>query len=107
MTPQEKFDHLANSLPDCIPGKMFGKQCIKAANGKALAIFFENEMVFKLIDDAADDAMSLDGAHTFEPSPGRPMNGWIQISADYIDQWDTFAESARAYVSTLPANKKK
>ena len=41
MTPKEKFDQLANSLPDCQPGKMFGKECIKAANGKALAIFFE------------------------------------------------------------------
>jgi len=107
MTAKEKFEELANSLQDCKPGKMFGKECIKAANGKALAIFFDGYMVFKLIDDAADDALSLDGSHIFEPSKGRKMNGWIQVPVDYIDQWDAFAEAARVYVASLPANKKK
>jgi len=107
MSSHKKFTEIANALPDCVLGKMFGKECIKSSNGKTLAIFFEEDMVFKLIDDAADDALSLDGSHIFEPSQGRKMNGWIQVPADYIDQWDSFAEAARAYVASLPANKKK
>jgi len=105
MTAKEKFEKMANKLPDCKLSKMFGKECIKAANGKALAIFFEGDMVFKLIDDAADDALSLDGSHIFEPSKGRKMNGWIQVPDDYIDRWDNFAESARVYVSICIADE--
>ncbi len=107
MTAKEKFDHLANTLRDCKSGKMFGKECIKAANGKALAIFFQDDMVFKLKDEAYDDAMALDGACIFAPAKDRPMKGWVQLSFDYVDQWDVFAKAACTYVSALPANKKK
>ena len=107
MTAKEKFDHLATSLPGCKPGKMFAKECIKAPNGKALAIFYLDDMVFKLKDEAHDDAMALDGACIFTPAKGRPMKGWVQLSFDYVDQWETFAGLACDYVSALPANKKK
>lgn len=106
MTPKEKFDQLASTLKDCKPSKMFGKECIKAANGKALAIFYEGEMVFKLIEEAYDDAMALDGAAIFEPSKGRKMNGWVQVPFDYVAQWDDFAKAACEYVSALPSKKK-
>ncbi len=98
MSAKEKFDQLAYALPDCKPGKMFGKECIKAANGKALAIFFEDHMVFKLKDEAYDDAMALDGASIFAPAKDRPMKGWVQLPFDYVDQWDHFAEAASEYV---------
>ena len=86
---------------------MFGKECIKAVNGKALAIFYDDDMVFKLKDGAYDDAMALDEAAVFEPTAGRPMNGWVQLPSGYLDQWSAFAEAAREYVATLPSNKKK
>ena len=106
MTAHEKFISIANTLTDCKLGRMFGKECIKSANGKALAIFFQDHMAFKLKDDAYDDAMALDEASVFEPSPGRPMNGWVQLPSGYLDRWNAFAEAAREYVAALPANKK-
>jgi hypothetical protein len=32
------YHHIAESLPEIAKGKMFGAQCLKAPNGKALAI---------------------------------------------------------------------
>ena len=107
MTAHEKFVNIAKILPYCELGRMFGKECIKAANGKALALFFQDSMVFKLVDEAYDDAMALEEAVVFEPSAGRPMNGWVQLSSGYLYQWSEFAEAARVYVAGLPANKKK
>ena len=106
MTAHEKFEDIANKLPDCELGRMFGKECIKASNGKALALFFQDSMVFKLKEEAYDEAMALDEATVFEPSAGRPMNGWVQLSSGYLYQWSEFAEAARVYVAALPANKK-
>jgi len=107
MTAHEKFVEIANKLPDCNLGKMFGKECIKAANGKALAIFFHDDMVFKLKDNSYDEAMALDGAAIFAPAKGRPMNGWVQLPFEYVGQWIVYAEYARKYVAALPENKKK
>ena len=105
MTAHEKFEDIANKLTDCTLGRMFGKECIKAGNGKALALFFQDNMIFKLKDEAYDEAMALDDATIFEPSPGRPMTGWVQLSSGYLYQWSEFAEDARVYVAALPPKK--
>lgn len=102
MTPAEtRYHEIADAIPDVAKGKMFGAQCLKAPNGKALAMFWKENMVFKLTGDAADEAMSLDGAGMFTPAEGRPMNGWILVPFDYADKWKSFAEAAMAYVRAL------
>jgi len=95
------YHHIAENLTDAKPGKMFGAFCLKAPNGKALAFFYKDEMVFKLPKDLEQDALALDGAHYFNPMGDRPMNGWVQVAYHYADRWPEFAAQALEYVRTL------
>lgn len=102
MTPAETlYQQIADEMPDAKQSKMFGARCLKAPNGKALAMFWKEYMVFKLQGDTAEEALSLDGAQMFSPMDGRAMNGWVQVPFDYADRWKRFAEEALAYVRTI------
>lgn len=103
MSPAETYYHqIAAELEGAVESKMFGAKCLKAANGKALALYYQECMVFKLTAEPASAALSLDGAQMFTPAAERPpMNGWIQVPFVYADQWKAFAEAAFAYVSAL------
>ena len=95
------YHQIAAEMPDAKESKMFGAKCLKAPNGKALAMFWKEYMVFKLTGDAADEALSLDGAQVFTPMDNRPMNGWIEVTFDYADRWKDLAEEALAYVREI------
>lgn len=101
MTPLELFNQIIEEIPAARPGKMFGALCIKAQNGKAAAMFWKDNMVFKLTGEDEQEANSLDGASVFNPMGTKPMSGWIQIPFDYSDKWKAYTESALAYVLTL------
>ena len=101
MTPLELFNQIIEETPAARPGKMFGALCIKAQNGKAAAMFWKDNMVFKLTGEDEQEASSLDRTSTFNPMGTKPMNGWIQVPFDYSDKWKAYTESALAYVSTL------
>ena len=103
----ELFEKICEELPDAKPGKMFGAACIKAPNGKAVALFYKEQMVFKLNGTAETEALSLDGSEVFDPMGSRPMGGWIQVPFDYADRWHSFAIEAMKYVSQLPPNEKR
>lgn len=96
-----RYHQIASELSDSTESKMFGAKCLKAPNGKALALFWREYMVFKLTGDAAAEALSLDGAQMFTPMEGRPMNGWIQVPFEYVERWKGFAEEALAYVREI------
>ncbi len=98
---ETRYHTIAEALPEAKPGKMFGAQCLKALNGKALAFFYRDEMVFKLTSDPKQEALALDGAHYFNPMGDRLMNGWVQVSFHYADRWPEFAAQALEYVKTL------
>ena len=97
----ELYHQIGSDLEDASKGKMFGSECLKAPNGKALAIYYKGNMVFKLRDEAYNEAMALDGADLFNPGGKRPMNGWVELPYDYAEQWPHFAEEAMAYVRTI------
>jgi hypothetical protein len=102
MTPSELLFHeIASSLPDTKEGKMFGALCIKAANGKAVAMLWNNEMIFKLDTPALQEALSLDGAKPFEPMENRPMKEWVQLPYSYSGRWQEFAQKALDYVANI------
>lgn len=95
MSEEELMYHqCAESIPDSVKSQMFGKPCYKL-NKKAFCCFFQNEMVFKLIDEAHGDALSLDGSKLFDPSgKGRPMKQWVQVSFNDKNRWQEFANAA-------------
>jgi hypothetical protein len=102
MTKAETLYHkIAAELPDAKESKMFGAQCIKAPNGKAAAMFHTENMVFKLEGDALAEALSLEGAHLFDPMGGRPMGGWVQLSYKHADKWKDYAQKSMDYVKAI------
>ena len=102
MNPSEQLFHeIATSLPNIKEGKMFGALCIKALNGKAVAMLWKNDMIFKLEVKNLQEALSLDGAKLFEPMDNRPMREWVQLSFDYSDRWQEFAVKALDYVAKI------
>jgi hypothetical protein len=104
MTASEQLYHeIAAALPNTNEGKMFGALCIKIPNGKAVAMLWKNDMIFKLDEKNLKEALSLDGAKMFEPMDGRPMREWVQLSYDYSGRWKEFAEKALEYVSNIKA----
>jgi len=84
---EELFHRIATELPDAKESKMFGALCIKAPNGKASAMFYNDDMVFKLSGAPLSETLSLDGAKLFDPMGTRPMGGWVQLPFAYQSKW--------------------
>lgn len=104
MTQAEQLFHqIATVIPEAKASKMFGAQCYKAPNGKALAMYWpvDQAMVFKLQGEDQTDALSLDGAQFFSPDGGRTMGGWVQLPFEYAEKWPVFAQKAYEYVKTI------
>ena len=93
---EELFHKIASELPGAREGNMFGALCIKAPNGKAIAMLWKNYMIFKLGGQAGEEALSLNGArigvHLYDPD--RPMKGWVQIPLKHSAQWKKYAKIA-------------
>jgi hypothetical protein len=100
MTEQEiLYLQIGKKIKGAEQSQMFGKPCFKI-NNKAFICFFQNEMVFKLTGNIHHDALSLEGSQLFDPSgKKRPMKDWVQVSFEYADKWENFAEKAFKYVS--------
>jgi len=98
MTEEEIYTQTGQVIEGAAQSQMFGKPCFKI-NGKAFICFFQNCMVFKLQGDHHRETIALPGAILFDPSgKGRPMKEWIQVPAQYRDQWPSLATAACTYV---------
>jgi hypothetical protein len=94
-----RFDAVVDELTqelDIVGASMFGMPSLKRRGGKAFAGLYGDDMVFKLSGDALSDALALDGAHLFEPMPGRPMKAWVQVPPTHETQWAELARTAEA-----------
>ena len=56
---EELFHHIAAELPDAKESKMFGALCIKAPNGKASAMFYKGDIIFKLDGESLKKCFEL------------------------------------------------
>lgn len=98
---EQTFNEIAahlNRTDEAERGSMFGAKCIKIRK-KAFAMFYRGDMVFKL--PAGHEASSLPGAGTFEPSPGKRMNGWLTVPNRHACRWEELSEAALRYVRSL------
>lgn len=80
-------------------GHMFGMPCLKAS-GKAFAGYFEGDMVFKLRGVDHERALSLPGAHLFDPSGQRPMKEWVQVPSAASGAWLDLGRAALRTVTS-------
>jgi hypothetical protein len=79
-------------------GQIFGKVCIKT-HDKALAAFFQGDIVLKLAGNDHRVALELEGARLWDPSgKQRPMKEWVQIPFACAQAWPELAAQALKYV---------
>jgi TfoX/Sxy family transcriptional regulator of competence genes len=99
MEAKARYDEIADELvaenADVELGQMMGMPCIKAG-GKMIAGIWQEEMVFKLPDEAVrEQALALEGAHLFDPSEeGRAFREWVQVPAAHMDEWPRLADES-------------
>ncbi len=94
-----RFDAVIEELSgelDIAKTSMFGMPSVKRRDGLAFAGLYGDDMVFRLAGDPRDSALALDGAHLFEPMPGRPMPAWVQVPPTHETQWAELARKAEA-----------
>lgn len=101
MSPEETYNQIAEQTQGVTKGKMFGALCLKTPNGKAACLFKNDMMAFKLQGTMADEANSLDGTQTFEPAPGKFLNGWVQVPFEYANRWVEFTNASVNFVKAL------
>lgn len=94
------FQNIIESIPSATEGKIFGARCIKSKNGKTAAIFWKDEMLFKLTENDLEDALKLPGAkigsHLYAPE--KPMNGWLSLSHEMNIKWKNYTIKAIEFV---------
>jgi len=81
---------------DVIKASMFGMPGIKRRGGKAFCGLYGEDMIFKLKGEDHAGALSLEGAHLFEPMAGRPMKAWVQVPPEHQSQYGALARAAEA-----------
>ena len=97
--PKARYDEIADELvaenPEVQLGQMMGMPCIKVS-GKMIMGIWEEEMVFKLPDEAVrEQALALEGVHLFDPSAkGRAFKEWVQVPAAHMGEWPGLADEA-------------
>lgn len=79
---------------------MFGMPSARRRGGKAFAGIYGTDLVLKLDGPAHAEALTLSGAHLFEPMAGRPMKQWVVVPAAHRDRW---LELAREALGSTPA----
>jgi hypothetical protein len=88
-----------SSERDVVRASMFGMPGIKRRGGKAFCGLYGDDMIFKLEGQDHARALSLDGAHLFEPMAGRPMKAWIQVPPEHESQYSELVRTAEASLS--------
>ena len=101
--PEKLFHEIAKEIPEAIEGKMFGSLCIKSNNGKAAAIFWKNDMLFKLSEKEQKKALKQNGTsigfHLYAPE--KKMKGWVFVPEKHSDKWINFSKKAIVHVKSL------
>lgn len=101
MTKAEKLFHqITDNLSNATESKMFGALCIKATNGKYSAMFWKDDMIFKLNSKDEKKALRLKGARqgTHLYAPNRQMKGWVLIPFTHSSKWKDFAKKSIEFV---------
>ena len=105
MNAQQEYETLADALAEGLPitkSRMFGMPTLKTSRGKAFAGYSQDAMVFKLNEPERSEALSLAGAHLFDPGAmGRPMKEWVVVPHTHADRWEDLAQAAFAYVDKV------
>ena len=77
--------------------QMFGAPCVKRDTGKVAFCSWQDDVVFKLVDEEArTQALALEGAALFDPGMGRVMKEWVHVPAAHAGRWVELARLSLA-----------
>jgi len=104
----ERFQQIANWIPNAQVRKMFGYPCA-FINGQMLCGLHQESMILRLAEK--DRASFIAEYHTrlFEPMTGRPMKEYVVVPPDMVDQneiLENWLLLGAKYVSSLPPKTK-
>jgi len=82
-------------------GKMFGADCLRASNGKVVAIYWQESMLFKLDEETRLKALEIQSATpaTHLYAKDRAMRGWVNIPFTSSEHWESLTIKAIAQSS--------
>ena len=110
--PPELVEFIADKMKNvnCDYKKMFGCPAY-FINGNMFAGIHGDKLFLRLSDIDTEVIMkNCNGVSPFEPMPGRAMKGYVVLPKSiYIDNtlFTEWLDKSMAYVSSLPAKKKK
>ena len=105
----ETFDKAMLPFPQAERRKMFGYPSA-FANGNMFAGLFQENMVLRLPDEDRAKFLKLNGAHPFEPMPGRPMREYVVVPDGVMKssrQLTAWLGKSFDYARSLPPKVKK
>jgi hypothetical protein len=90
------FYKIRDEISEGKKGKMFGAECIKAPNGKVIAIFWKDRLILKLQKQDQIAVLNMEGTeigkHLYDEN--KPMTGWVSLPYDHHEIWLEFANRA-------------
>ncbi len=79
------------------PGRKFGKNGLKAANGKLFALFTQGTLVVKLPKERVVMLVAERMGKPFDPGHGRLMKEWLTVTSPRAS-WSELAKEAHEFV---------
>jgi TfoX/Sxy family transcriptional regulator of competence genes len=110
--PQELvaiFLEAVKYLPEAETRKMFGYPCA-FVNGQMFTGLHQDNMILRLSEADRAAFRALDGAHPFEPMPGRPMREYSVVPDSMLHnlpELDAWLAKSFKYAKSLPPKEKK
>ena len=116
MSPWKKSPpELVELFGSVVPGapaenrQMFGFPAA-FVNGHLFMSLFQDEFILRLPDAARAKMLKIEGAHPFEPMPGRRMKEYVVAPASVVADEAALRKwvaKSLEYAQSLPAKKKK
>jgi TfoX/Sxy family transcriptional regulator of competence genes len=105
----EFFSRVAPTGPDVEQKLVFGfPTCF--VNENMFMGLFGNGIFLRLSEEKRQEFLQKEGAHLFEPMPGRPMKQYVVLTKEVLDdsvQLAGWIEESLAYARALPPKEKR
>ncbi len=103
------FENAMMEFPMATQRKMFGYPAA-FVNGNMFAGLFQDRMFLRLSDEDRAAIRKEYGTPLFEPMPGRPMRGYVEVPRYVLKSprlLRTWLTKGMVYTKTLPARKQR
>jgi TfoX/Sxy family transcriptional regulator of competence genes len=103
------FESVVPYMPGVVAKPMFGYSAY-FVNGHMFMGLHQDDMIVRLSEADRKSALAIDGSRIFEPVPGRPMNEYVALAPQLLEDRDevrAWVARAVAYGTALPGKSPK